>query len=226
MTAPGFESGTRWLPRCGVGCAGAFLVFGLAASSLFGQTPPGGAEVVGVVGTAMSATADSPSLPLKPGDRLAAGVTLKTGPGSAVDLSLGPRAGILRLAENTTVLMEQLVTGATSPDIPVQIKLHLGEGTLVGFQNRLTLAAKYEVETAAAIVAVGAGEFRVDSRGRVVVLGGTALVAYVSPGGEPVLHTVKAPPAAYFAPLEGVRRAPKSLEQEVRAQCKPKLRPR
>ena len=226
MTPARFKSEKGCLPRCRLRCAGAFLVFGLAASSLFGQTPPGGAEVVGVVGTAMSSTADNASLPLKPGDRLATGMTLKTGPGSAVDVSLGPRAGIVRLAENTTVLMEQLVTGATSPDIPVQIKLHLGEGTLVGFNNRLTLAAKYEVKTAAAIVAVGAGEFRVDSRGRVVVLGGTALVAYVPPGGEPVLHTLKAPPAAYFAPLEGVRRAPKSLEQEVRAQCKPKLRSR
>lgn len=226
MTAAKSKSGTGWLLRCGVGCAGAFLVFGLAASSLFGQMPPGGAEVVGVVGTAVHSTADNAALPLKPGDRLAAGMTLKTSAGSAVDVSLGPRAGIVRLAENTTVSLEQLVTGATSPDIPVQIKLHLGEGALVGFQNRLTLAAKYEVKTAAAIVAVGAGEFRVDSRGRVVVLGGTALVAYVPPGGEPVLHTVKAPPAAYFAPLEGVRRAPKSLEQEVRAQCKPRLRPR
>ena len=201
------------------------MAFALAASSGFGQAPTGGAKVAGVVGTAVYSTSGNASLPLNPGDRLAEGWILKTGPGSAVDLSLGPRAGILRLTENTTVSLDQLVAGGAIPDTQVQIKLNVTEGTVVGFNNQLTTAAKYEVKTATGIAAIGGSGFRVDSRGRVVLLAGTVLVAYVPAGGEPVIHTLKAPPASYFSPREGVRPAPKALEQEVRAQCKPKLRP-
>jgi hypothetical protein len=201
------------------------MAFALAASSVFGQAPTGRAEVVGVVGTAVYSTSGNASLPLNPGDRLAEGLILKTGPRSAVDLSLGPRAGILRLTENTTVSLDQLAAGGAAPDTQVQIKLNVTEGTVVGFNNKLTTAAKYEVKTSTGIAAIGGSEFRVDSRGHVVLLAGTVLVAYVPAGGEPVIHTLKAPPASYFSPQEGVRPTPKALEQEVRAQCKPKLRP-
>ena len=202
------------------------MAFALAASRMFGQAPTEGAQVVGVVGTAVYSSSGTASLPLNPGDRVAAGSILKTGPQSAVDLSLGPRAGILRLTENTTVSLGQLVAGGAIPDPQVQIRLHVTEGTVVGFNNKLTTTAKYEVQTSTGIAAIGGSEFRVDSRGHVVLLAGKALVAYVPTGGEPVVHTLKAPPASYFSPLEGVRPAPKALEQEVRAQCKPKLRAR
>jgi hypothetical protein len=226
MKAAWSKSGQVSTHRSGGWCFGWLLAFALAASSAFGQAPTGGAEVAGVVGTAVSSNSGSAFLPLKPGDRLAEGLVLKTGPRSAVDLSLGPRAGVLRLTENTTVSLDQLATGGTAPDTQVQIRFNVTEGSVVGFNNKLTTAAKYEVKTATGIAAIGGSEFRVDSRGHVVLLAGTVLVAYVPAGGEPVVHTLKAPPASYFSPLEGVRPAPKALVQEVRAQCKPKLRVR
>jgi hypothetical protein len=225
MRTASLKSGKVFRHRSDAWCFGGIVALALAACPLFGQAPTG-VEVVGVVGTAVYSTSGSGSLPLNPGDRLAEGLVLKTGPRSAVDLSLGPRAGVLRLTENTTVSLDQLAAGEAIPDTQVQLKLHVSEGTVVGFNNKLTTAAKYELKTSTGIVAIGGSEFRVDARGHVVLLAGTALVAYVPSGGEPVIHTLKAPPALYFSPREGVRPAPKALEREVRAQCKAKLRVR
>jgi hypothetical protein len=99
-------------------------------------------------------------------------------------------------------------------------------GTVLGLGNRLSTVARYEVKAPTTMLAVGGSEFRIDASGPVVLLAGKILVAHAPPGGQPTAHTLQAPPAAFFSPATGVQRAPSALEREVRAQCKPKLKPR
>ena len=46
--------------------------------------------------------------PLKVGAVLYSGATIKTGPGSIVDLFLGNSAGVVRITENTTLGLDKL----------------------------------------------------------------------------------------------------------------------
>jgi hypothetical protein len=188
--------------------------------------PPGHADVVGLVGTATYWTSTNRPLTLLRGASLADGLTLRTGPKSALDLSLGRSAGIVRLTENTTVVLENLSQTADSNAAPVHLRLNLLEGAIVGLGNTLPLTERFEIMTPVGIAGIGAREFRVDARGYIVALNGRVLFAHVPPGGEPVVHSLSAPPAVYFAPTHGVRPAPRELEREVRAQCAPKLKSR
>ena len=184
------------------------------------------ADVVAMVGTASCWTSTNSPLPLRRGASLAEGLVIRTGPDSALDLSLEKLAGIARLAENTTVVLEKLPHDEAEAIAPVHVRLNLLEGTLLGIGNTLPLTERYEVKTPTGIAGIGASEFRIDARGYIVVLSGKVLFAFVPPGKQPVVHTLQAPPPVYFSPHEGVRPAPGALEREVRAQCLPKLRPR
>jgi hypothetical protein len=217
----------QWLLRA------ALLGLFLAAQPSFSQSaevgavlPPGHADVVGLVGTAAYWTSTNAPLPLRNGASLADGLTLRTGPRSALDLFLGKQAGVARLTENTTVILEKLADPGATNTAPVHIRLNVIEGTLLGVGNRLPLTERYEIKTPGGVAGIGASEFRISARGFVVVLTGRVLYAQVPPNGQPVVHTVAAPPAAYFSPFEGVRPAPRELEREVRAQCGPKLKTR
>lgn len=193
---------------------------------LTAQTPPRQAVALAILGSATYGNPGDASLPLKPGDNLAEGLELKTGPNSAVDLSLGKATGVLRLTEGTTVVLEKLIAGENTPEDEIHIRVSLKEGTVLGLGNRLSTVARYEVKTPTAILAVGGSEFRIDARGPVVLLAGKLLLAHAPPGGQPTAHTLQAPPAVFFSPMAGVQRAPSALVREVRAQCKPKLRAR
>jgi hypothetical protein len=198
---------------------------GVFPHPLMGQTTPGSATVLGLIGTATYSNARESQLPLKVGDQLAEGLVVSAGPNSAADLSLG-RAGVLRLTANTVVVLEKLPLNAAAPENELDIRLRVQQGTVVGFGNQLSTVARYEVRVPGEVLAVAGSEFRVDARGYIVLLTGKILLAYAAPGGQPASYTLKGPPAVYFSPLEGVRRAPSALAAEVRGQCKPKLKAR
>lgn len=189
------------------------------------QTPPApAAQVVALAGTATYQVGTNPPVAVRPGTRLAEGWVVRTGPGSALDLALGKRAGVVRLAENSALLLEQLPQESADAASPVQLRLSLQAGTLLGLRNGVTLADRFEVKFPQGAAAIGANLFRIEARGYVVVLSGKVLLAHAPPGLEPVVHRLEAPPAVYFSPHEGVRPAPPELDREVRLQCLPRLR--
>jgi hypothetical protein len=211
----------------GGGLVGVFACWAVLAPAPLGvcQDQPGRAEVRAVMGSASYSTSGGQAMALRPGAVLAEGLVIQSGPGSAVDLWLGQSAGTVRLTQSTTLALEKLPTSDDAPENTIQIRLNLLDGTILGFNNNLTTASRYEVKVSNGIVAVGGNKFRINSRGFLVLLSGTLLFAHVPAGGEPVAHTLKAPPAVYFSPIENaVRRAPLTLEEEVFRQCKPKLR--
>jgi hypothetical protein len=178
---------------------------------------------VGLIGTATYWTSTNPPLPLRRGASLAEGLILRTGPDSAMDLSLGKRAGVVRLTANTTVLLEKLPDPA-SDAVPLHVRLELREGVLLSLGNTLSITDRYEVKIPGGVAGLAGREVRVDARGYIVVLSGKVLFAGAPPGAEPVVHTLTAPPAVYYSPHEGVRPAPRELEREVRSQCASKLK--
>jgi hypothetical protein len=104
------------------------------------------------------------------------------------------------------------------------VELTLRTGELLGSLKDSPAESRFEVKTTSGIARPLRGEFRVSSRGFLVLLEGKAIFAFVPVGGEPAVHTLTAPPACYFTPAVGVQPAPKSLIKEARTQLKAKLK--
>ena len=125
------------------------LVLGLGLGIpclLPGQTVPGKAEVRAVSGTATHSTGDAPGRPLKVGTVLGTGATIKTGPESTVDLFLGNSAGVIRVAEKSTVSLDKLALTDTGADTAVEVQVNLPEGQMYFNVNKLSQASRYEIK--------------------------------------------------------------------------------
>src|SRR5258708_4456372 len=96
------------------------VALGLAAG-LHAQTP-GKAVVKAINGSATFSTAGSAPAPLKVGATLYEGTTIKTAGRSAVDLDLGKTAGMVRVAENSTLSIDKLISTETGADTVVEIQ--------------------------------------------------------------------------------------------------------
>src|SRR5262249_38352848 len=143
--------------------------------------------------------------PLKAGERLGQGTTIKTGPRAAVDIYLGANAGKLRLTQNSTAVLNKLAHLDAASEKQIEIQIDLVDGMLLGIGNSLSTASTYEIKVSNGIAAVGSSDFRIDAKGRIVVLNGSIVFAHVPVGGDPVAYTVHSPPASYFSPPEGVK---------------------
>jgi hypothetical protein len=200
----------------------AVLLATLAPSrGVFAQTAANTAKVSAIKGGALSVAPGSSPVPLHLGDVLPEGSLIKTGVGSAVDLSLGKTGGGVRLTANSFLALTKLALQETNT--AREIQLDLREGTMLGNVGNWPRGDQYQIKISNGILGIGGGQFRVDTRGYIVQLTGTSVFAYVPASGEPVAYTLTAPPPVYFSPLEGVKVAPKALVGEVQGQAAARL---
>ena len=185
---------------------------------------PGIAEVRAITGSATFTTNGSPARPLKTGMRLHSGATIKTGPGSVVDLFLGSSAGTLRLAENSVLAIGTLTLTDTGVDTAVEVDLELPDGDIYFNVNKLSKASRYEVRMPNGVAGIrgtkGSYSFRPGGGGRppVVLLEGRVAFTHTPAGGGNNTHILNAPPAVYYSVTEGVKPAPPALVAEVERQ--------
>lgn len=203
------------------------LMILIALFALTARLPADGplvqAPVVGVLGRAQFSRANAPFLPLGPGMSVRTGDVIQTAEDSAVDLNLGAQAGLLRLAQNTVLVLEALGQGGTNQEGVAEIKLNLKKGELLGSAKRVPDDSRFEIKTPVGLAQIVEGRYRIEARGYFVLVDGKALLAYVPATGEPQAHTLTAPKAVYFSPVEGLNFAPKELEREVIKQLRAKL---
>jgi hypothetical protein len=198
------------------------LAFLMVGASLYAQPQPGKAEVRNVVGTAYySPASGAPMEPLKEGVVLGPGASIKTTAASVVDLFLGKSAGMVRLAENTTLVLDKLTLVDTGADTVVEVQLNLPEGTILGDVEKLATASKYEIKVPNGVAGIRGTRYRISASSLIVLLKGSLVFVYVAPGGTPTPYTLLSPPGAYFSPIEGVKPAPADLISEVELQFKP-----
>jgi|YelNatPaOPRAMG01_1025707.scaffolds.fasta_scaffold13612_4 hypothetical protein len=182
---------------------------------LLAQPQPGKAVVRAIRGTATYSTDGTTFLPLKTGAVLAPGTVIKTGGDSSVDLFLGSSAGVVRLIENSTLALDKLALTDTGADTVVEVQLNLPQGTLLFNVGKLSAASKYEIKVPNGVAGIRGTKGRISSNSYIVLLDGTLIFVYVPAGQQPTPYTLVAPPAVYFSPLEGVKRAPEDLIREV-----------
>ena len=199
------------------------LLAGFVFSSriLAADTVPGRAEVRGVKGSATYSTNGGPAKPLRVGVILRSGYTIRTGSNSTVDLFLGVSAGIVRVAENSTVAFDKLTLTDTGADTAVEVQMHLPDGEMYFKVNKLSKASRYEIKLPTGVAGIrgtkGCLSFRRAGslKPPITLLEGRLVYIHVPPGGEPVEHTLNAPPAVYFTAVGGVQEAPEELVNDV-----------
>jgi hypothetical protein len=185
---------------------------------LHGQTVPGKAEVRAVSGTATHSTGDAPGRPLKVGTVLTSGATIKTGPESTVDLFLGNSAGVIRVAEKSTVSLDKLALTDTGADTAVEVQVNLPEGQMYFNVNKLSQASRYEIKVPNGVAGIRGTKGSARSDSSWVLLDGTLIFVHSPPAGTATPYVLKAPPPVYFTPADGVRPAPEDLTLSVRQQ--------
>jgi hypothetical protein len=186
------------------------------------------AEVRAITGSATYSTEGAAAKPLKVGLSLPANTTVKTASDSTVDLFLGASAGVIRIAEKSTLSLEKISKTETGADTAVDIQMNLPEGEMFFNVNKLSQASRYEIKLPNGVAGIrgtkGRCYFRPnDPNGNqkpiIVLVDGRLVFVHVPPGGgEPKAYVMSAPPAVYFSSTEGVKDAPEDLIKAVTAE--------
>lgn len=194
-------------------------VVGLVATAQ-AQPAPIQAEVRHVEGVATFSLAGGPGKPLKQGATLLAPATIRTGGESLVDLYLGPSAGLVRIAQNSTVSIDKLTRTETGADDVIEAQMNLPKGQLFFDVNKLSQASRYEIKVPYGVAGIrGTGGAINDgtpnplpefgkSLPPVLLTDGRLIQVYNPPGGQPVAYTLTAPPPQAWSPTGGVQPAP------------------
>ena len=146
----------------------------LQAAAPASNITQGKAEVKKVVGSAS----------VKPGQILEAGAKITTGPDSAVEIWLGENGQLLRVDENSDVLIEELTLEkvAGDPEIKATTKLDLKKGGLVGEVKKLSKASQYEVKHAQGVAGIRGTAYAILPGQGVICASGTVVVNFVING--------------------------------------------
>ena len=186
-----------------VGCFSKVVACGVAlAAVLFvcsAQAATGKAVVRSVKGTASYAEQGGEWRPLKTGQALNSGATVKTGVDGAVDLYMGDNGPDVHLFDSTTLGLDRLNIEQTGTEPVVETQLNLTAGTIRGYVKKLAAASKYEVKTPSAVVGVRGTKYQISANGVVHVIEGSMVVVYINPVTQQMsTHTVGA--GQTFAP--------------------------
>jgi FecR protein len=162
---------------CGVALAAVLMVCSAQAAT-------GRAVVRNVRGTASYTEQAGEWKPLKTGQALGPGATVKTGVDGAVDLFLGDNGPDVHLFDSTTLGLDRLQIERTGPEAVIETQLNLTTGTIRGYVRKLTAASKYEVKTPNAVVGVRGTKYQISANGVVHVIEGTMVIVYVNPATQ------------------------------------------
>lgn len=196
----------------------------LAPLARAADAPPPPVSMVGVQGEVSWSGADKVLRPAQSGAALPSGAVIRTGPKSAVDIRFGSLIGTLRLTENSSLVLDQVVNLEPGAEPALNVQLTLQRGNLLGNPSGLPATATFEIKVSNGVAAIVQGQFRLNAQGYLVLLNGAAGFVHVPESGEPVPYTLRAPPAVYFSPVSKIQAAPPELVREVAGQTKSKLR--
>jgi hypothetical protein len=180
-----------------VGCFSKLVACGVALAAVLvicsAQAATGRAVVKKVGGTASYAEQGGEWKPLKSGQALGPGATVKTGVDGQVDLFLGENGPDVHLFDSTTVGLDRLNIERTGTDSVVETQLNLSSGTIRGDVRKLAAASKYEVKTPNAVVGIRGTKYQISANGVVHVIEGSVVVVYINPSTQQMsTHTVGA----------------------------------
>lgn len=138
------------------------------------------ALVRAVSGTASVSYEGQTAQRVRVGARYPGGTRIETGSGSFVDLFLGRGGGVLRIRENTSIVIEKLTLTETGSELVSETGLNLISGEILGVVSRLSPGSIYEVKLPDGIVGIREGRYRLRVPGGLQMLTGEGV--YVRDG--------------------------------------------
>jgi hypothetical protein len=183
-----------------VGCFSKVVACGVAVAAVLmicsAQAATGRAVVRTVRGTASYAEQGGEWKPLKTGQALAPGATVKAGVDGSADLFLGGNGPDVHLFDSTTLGLDRLQVEGTGIDSVVETQLNLTAGTIRGEVRKLSAASKYEVKTPNAVFGIHGTtgtKYQISANGVASVIEGSMVVVYINPSTQQMsTHTVGA----------------------------------
>src|SRR2546430_795168 len=193
---------------CVVALVGAFVVSAAQADA-------GKAVVRSFRGSAQYAAEGGLWLPLKVGQVLKPGSTVRTANDSQVDLFMDQNGPIVRLVENTTLGIDKLNFEATGIDTIIETQLDLKSGRILGIVTKMAADSKYEIKTPNGVAGIRGTEYDISATSVVRVVSGSLVVVYVKSDGTVVTQVVNA--GEMFVPAEGAVKPmpPEEISQVV-----------
>ncbi|HTD68536.1 MAG TPA: FecR family protein [Candidatus Limnocylindria bacterium] len=156
----------------------------MAVSSALAQAS---VERVGRVNAIAGSATYSPKggafVPLSVATKLHQGDTIKTGPGSHVDVDLGGNVGVVQVAPRSTFVLDKITTTDAGAETLTQTELRVDSGAVYAKINKLAKGSRYEISTPKGIAGIRGTAAYVSADGRVTVLDGIAAVAYPNAAG-------------------------------------------
>ena len=178
---------------CVVALVGAFVVSSAQAGDV------GKAVVRTIRGQAQYADAGQ-WLPLKEGQTLKPGSTIRTANESQVDLFMDQNGPMVRLMENTTLGIDKLNFEATGIETIIETQLDLKSGRVLGIVRKMASDSKYEIKTPNGVAGVRGTEYDISATSVVRVVTGSLVVVFVKSDGTVVTQVVNA--GEMFVPSE------------------------
>jgi hypothetical protein len=183
-----------------VGCFSKLVAGGVALAAILAvcsvQAATGRAVATRVDGTASYAEQGGEWKPLKSGQAVPAGATIKTGIDGSVYLTMGDNGTDVQLFDSTTLGLDRLNVEHPGAETVIETQLNLTAGTIRGDVQKLAAASKYEVKTPNAVVGVRTSgtKYQISANGVVHVIDiGSMVVVYINPSNQQMsTHTVGA----------------------------------
>src|SRR6266571_1379541 len=180
---------------CVVAVMGACVVSSVQAAEA------GKAVVRSIRGQAQYQESGGQWLPLKVGQVLKAGSTVRTANESQVDLFMDQNGPVVRLVENTTLGVDKLNYDATGIDTVIETQLDLKSGRVLGIVKKMSHNSKYEIKTPNGVAGIRGTEYDVWATSVVRVISGSLVVVYVKSDGSVITQVVNA--GEMFVPSDG-----------------------
>ena len=182
---------TQSLSKYLVACSLALAVV-IGATTVSAQTAEGTAIVKNVRGTAKYSNPNGPWMPLKDGVTLKVGASIQTSLESYVDLVVNGKTCAIRVAPNSLVSLEKMLTGS-SADADTETRLNLQTGTIMGSIKKLSKASHFDIRTPNGVAGIRGTDFVVTVDGNVVkftCVEGQVVVAVQGANGQIVTQVL------------------------------------
>ncbi len=139
----------------------------------------GKVTVYAIKGSAEYSSGGSDSKPLKPGQELPPGTTVKTGPGSSVDLVLPSSGSAVHLNPGSELDVNKLTSAPAGDQVVSETALSLKSGSMVGNTAKMPALSQFNVNTCdGGTLHFNGTQYLVSANGAVTVLSGTVTVDF------------------------------------------------
>jgi len=162
----------------------AAILLTLTATPARAELQSGQVLVKAISGDVTGKIGDGNWKPIKAGDQLTRGTTIRTGPNANADLILEYNGSVLRMLADSTLEFSKLDKEQSPDGFITETSLNLVAGSVIGSQRKLAAPSRLNVKVPGGTATIVGTEYLVRADGAVTVLSGAVTLSYNLPGNK------------------------------------------